>query len=171
MHFELHRQTSRRLNTYTVWAFTLLKQSGIWPASVFNRSSEWWKFARVWCLLIKRCNCHSQFKREGARARRELQRDWITSLTCRDVIMSGRVPWGSNFHHSHQQPAEYRRATSYLFPKLLYPSWTGVFIQQQEIKPQVLQHGGHKPPTGWRYFLQLMLVENPLSTHTKNTWN
>lgn len=122
-------------------------------------------------MLINKCNCHSRFKREGARARRELQRDWITSLTCRDVIMSGRALWGNSFCHSRQQPAEHRRATSYLFPKLLYPSRTGALIQQPEIKPHVLQHRGHKLSGGWRYFLPPMLAENPLSTHTKNTWN
>lgn len=51
-------------------------------------------------LLINRCNCHSQFKREGVRARQELQRGWSASLTCRDVILWGTELWGSSFPHS-----------------------------------------------------------------------
>lgn len=85
--------------------------------------------------------------------------------------MSGRALWGSSFCHSRQQPPERRRATSYLFPKLPYPSQNGVLVQQPEVKPHFLQHQGHKLAGGWRYFLPPVLAENPLSTHTKHRCN
>lgn len=89
--------------------------------------------------------------------------------------MSGRVLWGSSSHCSCQQPAGYWRATRYLFPKLLYPSWTGICIQWESIKLYVLQHGAHKQSTrGYQYFPHLRLVEKKINicqTKILNKWN